>query len=167
MQHYVAFIPFWQLVKVWFFMWQLLHAERFQDMHPWLLRKSHSLQMISRSWSLLLTAGRQSKVSSAPCLPFLFPITPYGFPQSVMYSIAFRHCAETQARNVFLSKYSQDDSSRLESKPNIRTWEPETSKIHQNSEVTRAVLCLCVKAVPSGPHGGYFQLLEKTEMKLI
>lgn len=97
-----------------FFIWYLLHAASSGYASLTVcLENPDSLQMISRSWSLPLTARRQSRVSSVPCLPFLFPITPYGFPQSVMCSTAFRHCAGTKARNVFLSKYSQDDSSRL------------------------------------------------------
>lgn len=99
--------------------------------------------MISRS--LLPTWWGQSRVSSVPCPPFQFPVTPDGFPQSVMCSIALRRCAETRARNAFLSKYSQDDSSCLYSKPNIRTREAETSKIHPNSEVTAAVSALAEK----------------------
>ncbi|KAJ7421484.1 E3 ubiquitin-protein ligase MIB2 [Willisornis vidua] len=53
-----------------------------------------------------------------------------------------KHCAETKARNAFLSKYSQDDSPCLESKPNILTPEPQSSQTLPNCEAAAAVPAL-------------------------
>lgn len=99
---------------------QSLLLPRARDVHPWMLAWKIPAPYKRESRSCC-SQGRQSRVSSVPCLAPLSPLH-HMDSLSVMCSTAPRH--KPTPGMFLLSKYSQDDGSCLESKPNIRAPEP-------------------------------------------
>lgn len=99
---------------------QSLLLPRAWDVHPWMLAWKIPAPYNRESRSCC-SQGRQSRVSSVPCLASLSPLHRMD-SLSVMCSTAQRH--KPTPGMFLLSKYSQDDRSCLESKPNICTPEP-------------------------------------------